>query len=963
GNEAGNDCSGCHWHNQDNNIATVDGLMPLQCNACHGEATPTSGAPPVAPTAGNRIWPSTVDNYAVLSGLGNHRSRPASGVNLSSHDPFAATTAGCVECHTSTPGSGATHNQAGNDNAAMTNIATHNWYTGAVASWSGGGLAGAVVGGRVVDDSCSNIDCHGPYYGAPANQHKSATPTPYTRYWLNQTLWDCYTCHAYDGRTATARPAGADNTMSTGSHGRHVGVLQFACSRCHDVTGYSVASFTGKHKNGFVDWSFAGSPNPYAGVPVYSVGTGTAAPTDNNAGASHRAWGNCSNLYCHSAGHDNTAAAGYYRSVAWGSAAPVCSGCHGNAAYDNANIRYGMPDALDHANSHARHVVDNRFECSVCHSLTVTGSYLTRSRAIVGASNAYHVNGTMDVVFDGAVATGSYVGGTKTCNVSCHGSDTPVWGAPLTNGCLSCHSGTEQVYKPQNDYLTAGAPNPVDQVEYVYSGHGRSGGSYTGSGNLPAGFSNYTTAPVACYVCHSQAASHTTKSTNDPFRLGSTTDNTLGGFGGVGGLTGAWADNTDLLCLGCHGDATQRLGHDNAAKGTTATINAQTHARGITGTKYTWPGPNYPWKCVDCHDPHGDGKSGAERFMMIRSGINAPTGVGDTAPGSDVKSRPMRIDANVRSVTFNSILGYASGSYAAPGNGPTTWGPCEVCHTQTTAYSRTADNLGSHATRTNRCTTCHPHKAGFAPTACKGCHGPDGVATAARAPEVGQYWAAGGHGRFTTGSPSRPIECEDCHDTSYLTASDHKTDGSVTGGPPLNINTLLWPAKSPLNADTNPNQNTAHLVAGYIDIAATSREAIARKFDNQCSTACHTPGYHQHQMDNVPPGVMRFGDHGTKTNPKLFDWYVWDTSNPANYPTSFFSSRSAWIDSDIRSVAGMTDPTVNYGLCVSCHDPHGTAVTDTSSYPGLGTTNHMLRGNWLPPAGPGTFCNNAGCHG
>jgi hypothetical protein len=108
---------------------------------------------------------------------------------------------------------------------------------------------------------------------------------------------------------------------------------------------------------------------------------------------------------------------------------------------------------------------------------------------------------------------------------------------------------------------------------------------------------------------------------------------------------------------------------------------------------------------------------------------------------------------------------------------------------------------------------------------------------------------------------------------------------------------------------------------------------------------------------------MRFGDKNSKANPKLYDWYVWDTSNPSNYPTSFYRSRSSWIDNDIRSVGGMTDPAVSFGLCVTCHDPHGTGATDASAYPGLGNSNHMLRGNWLPPAGPVTFCNNAGCHG
>jgi hypothetical protein len=213
-------------------------------------------------------------------------------------------------------------------------------------------------------------------------------------------------------------------------------------------------------------------------------------------------------------------------------------------------------------------------------------------------------------------------------------------------------------------------------------------------------------------------------------------------------------------------------------------------------------------------------------------------------------------------------------------------------------------------------------------------------------------------------SLGRAIDCEDCHDTSYLTSSDHKTAG-VPGAPPLNINTLAWLGKSPLNPDTNPNLNTSHLVAGYIDNAATSRAAIARKFDNYCSTACHTPGYHVHWKPNgtAPQDVMRFGDHNSKANPKQYNWYSWDTSIPANYRTFFYQSRSAWVDNDIRTSAGMSDTTVNYGLCVTCHDPHGTGVTDTSGYPGLGTTNHMLRGNWLPPSGPGTFCNNPGCHG
>jgi len=110
---------------------------------------------------------------------------------------------------------------------------------------------------------------------------------------------------------------------------------------------------------------------------------------------------------------------------------------------------------------------------------------------------------------------------------------------------------------------------------------------------------------------------------------------------------------------------------------------------------------------------------------------------------------------------------------------------------------------------------------------------------------------------------------------------------------------------------------------------------------------------------------MRFGDKGTQANPKQYTWdNTWNPNDPANYPQVFYKSKSPWIDSDIRTgVGGLSDPTVSYGLCISCHDPHGTGVTETSGYTGLGYTNHMLRGNWLAPLGPSTFCNNAACHG
>ncbi|MDA8123544.1 MAG: hypothetical protein M0Z38_13395, partial [Deltaproteobacteria bacterium] len=127
----------------------------------------------------------------------------------------------------------------------------------------------------------------------------------------------------------------------------------------------------------------------------------------------------------------------------------------------------------------------------------------------------------------------------------------------------------------------------------------------------------------------------------------------------------------------------------------------------------------YDYKCVDCHDPHGDGN-----YYLIRSAINNPANATDTNAGSDSYGTPK--DNVLSVITFTSLTGFAATSYAVPGAGN---GICEVCHNQTTPYNNAgSDNTGTHATRTGRCTTCHSHTTGFkgqghaAGANCKGCH-------------------------------------------------------------------------------------------------------------------------------------------------------------------------------------------------------------------------------------------------
>ncbi|MHB8782201.1 MAG: multiheme c-type cytochrome [Desulfobacteria bacterium] len=674
-------CTSCHAHNAD---------FSPSCNSCHGESSVASGAPPYSPFSGNRIWASNVDNYAVLAGLGNHRSRPASGVNNSGHDPFTGSSAGCTECHTGTPGSGATHNQAGNDNATMSNIGTHNWYTGASASWSGGALAGAVAGGSVVDDSCSNINCHSPYYGTPANQYKSGTPLPYTRYWLNQTLWDCYTCHPYDGRTATARPAGADNTMSTGMHTRHVGALQFACSRCHDVTGYSTTSFTGNHKNGFINWGFAGSPNPYGTTPSYSVATGTAAPTDDNAAAGHRSWGSCSNLYCHSIGQTATGAAltgaaGEYLAPAWDNALTgQCGSCHkGDGVQGNAT-------RMD-SGSHTKHVslpYSTYYTCSSCHNG-------------LGSGTSPHADNQVNLAF-GTILNGTTIGATYS-----QGNTHPVGNGYGTCTAVYCHgTGTPALTGGANQ---AASPNVPSWGTAGTAWCGSCHGGYGGAANYPGKASNYPTsgaharhmvdaagpAITTCYDCH--ATTHADGKVDFRTRYDNTAATTLAltqtcdpcHGSGVATAKANWFTVASVDCLTCHGatpaytyaNATGRVAPNMAGDNTTYGANVRGHNRPTASGVYPVTGnPAANRTCDSCHNPSlqhinnvNDNTYAGNRLL---DNVNSVTGI-TTVSGL---CAACHTTAGASPATKKSINTHGNTNYAGRLEGATFAAECDQCH-------------------------------------------------------------------------------------------------------------------------------------------------------------------------------------------------------------------------------------------------------------------------------------------
>jgi predicted CxxxxCH...CXXCH cytochrome family protein len=394
---------------------------------------------------------------------------------------------------------------------------------------------------------------------------------------------------------------------------------------------------------------------------------------------------NCANTYCHSDGSSiKNAGTIQTNSITWVTVGPLaCNSCHGVGGPATGAPNYTTSGSR--RNSHPAHA---SVACQTCHSLTTT-----TGTTITTASN--HVNGTYQVSGTGFTYTfNASTGSTCAFTAGCH-SGTVTWGTTLAGGCFSCHTGTEVANKPLE--AVDGVPNPVDNAQYNSTGHGNSTTFTWDSIAGPAFLYSNTGVPNnGCYECHSSGASHVPKSATDPYRLG------------------GWATNVDGLCNDCHGPTAA-----NAKKALNAlNLGILGHNKVNTGSARNWPG-TYDYKCVDCHDPHGDGN-----YFLIRSAINNPTSAVDTNTGSNSYGTPK--DNALSAITFTSLAGFAANSYAI--SGATTYGICEVCHNQTTAYSRTLDNASTHAARTGRCTNCHSHSTGFkgaghaAGADCKGCH-------------------------------------------------------------------------------------------------------------------------------------------------------------------------------------------------------------------------------------------------
>jgi len=139
-----------------------------------------------------------------------------------------------------------------------------------------------------------------------------------------------------------------------------------------------------------------------------------------------------------------------------------------------------------------------------------------------------------------------------------------------------------------------------------------------------------------------------------------------------------------------------------------------------------------------------------------------------------------------------------------------------------------------------------------------------------------------------------------CHDLRLPQPGDHR-NGALEAG-----------------AFVTPNPK--HLRAAFIEQSPTSAWDVQMTFDDACATLCHA-GY----------GIADMRHYGVSSGRSYLQlgYGLTDALGgaiPADIP----------VDSDLTSSASPGPPI--FATCVTCHDPHGSGVTDTTR-----GSNHMVR--------------------
>jgi predicted CxxxxCH...CXXCH cytochrome family protein len=556
----------------------------------------------------------------------------------------------------------ACHEAAGSGTALHANYAVD---VNINASYDRGGAGAGTYSGTPAPGnaygSCTNLTCH----SNGQNANPLVVPT-----W-NVAL-SCAGCHdeAKAGSTLSSSH-GAHIFGATATLGRNLG-----CQECHaDTVSSNIAlnATTGyaKHVNFVKD------------LKVPNFGTPQAS---------------CATVFCHSNG--NYGATLIYKAPTWG-ASYTCDSCHGDDPTNKAYPVYangGVGNA--NANSHTEHIVGGGYTCNDCHSKTSTAG-----ASINGTDPTQHVDNSVDVA---GAKIASFAGGTCS-TVTCHGGNSPQWGANL--GCRDCHGNPTT---DTDDFTyNNGTFAKVALDDWTFSGHGKpAAANYEVTGRAGADLDTKGGAGQdACLYCHDGNVSH---GNANLFRL---RNNSSLGYTDLNGA-----------CLGCHDTGTTSYDPDGAgglnAVNVTTVVKIDKYHGGASHDALTRDAGRWCW---DCHDPHGDADAAGQRIQMVQRNPQV---------NPDANGVPASLATTNDIIFTNNTIGAGAGGFAMNA-APFSQGICNTCHTaaNTTQYTQTT-GAGTHPT--SKCTVCHKHSGdatydglAFKGSGCNGCHG-NNVA--------GNYW-------------------------------------------------------------------------------------------------------------------------------------------------------------------------------------------------------------------------------
>ena len=539
--------------------------------------------------------------------------------------------------------------------------------------------------------TCANtgVGCHG---GAGTFRDDWAHEWNSTAGYYTTNTTACAGCH---GDWANGWNAGTIHRTSVGTQSKHGTGTTWDCRDCHALEA-TTNNYT--FAFGTTDWFPLNATSEHGNATI---------EVNNNGVAYAQATGLCGPCHTTSDNVHNFLDTSWPIAGIGGDAVTVsCGECHTGgvtpATASGAHTAHGAGTAQ---------LVAGGAACVACHGNNGGNNY---QNVLAGSHGTGTVTWTTNLTYSTAVRNDTT--GTCSGNAGCHvSSGTNIqWGQTQvgTNDCRLCHQGTADV----NSYAWEGTATGISKVsstEYGAVGHGSANGNATGC--------------MACHditVPHDQTAGLT--GTN-PFRL---VDQVAGG-----GLDFSCSFNN----ASCHPSGTAT--NEGALGLTYGAIQNHERANFASPQVNTW---GFTPKCVDCHDPHGDGGN----VKMMHNDL-WDNGSGANWVPTDYATIG---NPNVAFTVFTTGQSTAGTAYADT-NSP--WSSlCQECHetgdADMTSYKDgVRADIAPHPASPGDCSDCHKHEGAFQPSGCNGCHGFPPVRAAEVAQDPANYVAenyAGGGG-------------------------------------------------------------------------------------------------------------------------------------------------------------------------------------------------------------------------